>query len=93
MNTIKNNTDRIIDAFKVKELLKRKVMTSILEYQKYLASPNQHKLLVNETSYYELVEIFQQEIKEMIDHRLEEVYEEQDVEYWRSLKKTNKSDT
>ena len=93
MNTIKNNTDRIIDAFKVKELLKGKVMESISDYEMNISHPNQHKLLVNETSYYELVEIFQQEIKEMIDHRLEEVYEEQDVEYWRSLKKTNKSDT
>ena len=83
----------ITDALKVKELLKGKVMTCLSDYEMYLAHPNQHKLLVNETSYYELVEIFQQEIKEMIDHRLEEVYEEQDVEYWRSLKKTNKSDT
>ena len=83
----------IIDALKTKELLKRKVMTSILEYQKYLASPNQHKLLVNETSYYELVETFQQEIKVMMDINLEEIYKHQDIEYWRSLKKTNKSDT
>ena len=41
MNTIKNNTDRIIDAFKVKELLKGKVMTCLSDYEMYLAHPNQ----------------------------------------------------
>ena len=84
----------ITDALKVKELLKGKVMESISDYEMYISHPNQHReLLINETRYYELMETFHQEIKAMMDNYLEEMYKEQDIEYWRSLKKTNKSDT